>query len=126
MTEAEALELTIMCVDNAMTAFSIFISITFAFMTVSFLAGSKLSSFQALAASGLYIFTAGVAILCTYLHIRTWGELRSGVPGGIAAMDNLPLWNESLWAYYPTTACIVGVIVSCYFMWDVRHPKIKK
>ena len=71
MTEAEALELAVMCVDNAMTAFSVFISITFAYMTVSFLAGSKLSNFQALAASGLYIFTAGVTILCTYLHIRT-------------------------------------------------------
>ena len=118
MTETEALELTVMCVDNAMTSFSIFISITFAFV-----AGSRLSNFQALAASGLYLFTAEVAILCTYLHIRTWDELRSGVPGGIAAMDNIALWNESIWAYYTIAACSVGVIISCYFMWDVRHPK---
>ena len=99
------------------------VTLTFAYMTVSYLAGSKLSTFQALALSGLYVFTSGLLVLTMYLQIRTWGEVRAGVSGGIAAMDNLPLWNEALWATYPVAASLVGIGVGLYFMWNVRHPK---
>jgi hypothetical protein len=123
MTEAEVMELTMMCVENAMTSFSLFVTVTFAYLMASFVIGSKLSSFQSLAVSGLYVVTAGIAISCTILYVRTWGELRSGIPGGIEVMDNIALWNESLWLYYPTVTCVVGIGVSLYFMWNVRHPK---
>jgi len=123
MTEAEALELAVMCVDVAISAFSLYVTVTFAYMTVSYLVGSRLSTFQALALSGLYVFTSGVLILTMYLVIVTYFELRAGVSGGIAAMDNIPLWNEALWATYPTAASLVGILVGLYFMWNVRHPK---
>ncbi len=123
MTEAEAFELVIMCVDTAVTNFSIYVTIAFAYMTVSYLVGAMLSTFQTLVLSGLYVFSSGVTILTMYLVIVTYFELRAGVPGGIAAMDNVPLWNEALWAFYPTSVCIGGVFVGLYFMWNVRHPK---
>lgn len=123
MTEAEAFELIMLCVDSAVTCFTLYITIAFGYMTVSYLAGAKLSTFQTLVLSGLYVFTSGVAILTMYLLIVTYFELRAGVPGGIAAMDNVPLWNEALWAFYPTSACIVGVFVGLLFNWNIRHPK---
>lgn len=123
MTEAEALELVLFSVDNAIGSLSLFVSVTCAYMTVAYVVGSKLSRFQALAVSGLYIFTAGVFIITTYVHVRTWGELQRGVPEGITAMNNVALWNESFWAYYSTSACVIGMGICLYFMWDVRHPK---
>jgi hypothetical protein len=123
MTEAEALELAVMCVDNALSCFSIYVTMTFAYMTVSYLVGSRLSTFQTLVLSGLYMISSGAVILTMYLQIRTWGEVRAGVSGGVAAMDNIPLWNEALWATYPTAASLVGVFIGLYFMWNVRHPK---
>ena len=123
MTEAEALELTVMCVDNAITCFSVYVTMTFAYLTASYLMGSSLSTFQALVLSGLYVFSSGGMIVCMYLHIRTWSELRAGVPGGIAAMDNISLWNEAFWAYYPASSCLAGILISLFFMWNVRHPK---
>jgi uncharacterized membrane protein YesL len=111
MTEAEAFELVMMCVDTAVTNFSIYVTIAFAYMTVSYLVGAMLSTFQTLVLSGLYVFSSGVTILTMYLVIVTYFELRAGVPGGIAAMDNVPLWNEALWAFYPASVCIGGVFV---------------
>lgn len=125
MTEAEALELVLLSVDNANVSLSLFVSITCAYMTVAYIVGSKLSRFQALAVSGLYIFTAGVFVITIYVHVRTWGELQRGVPGGIAAMENIPLWNESFWAYYATSACVIGMCICLYFMWNIRHPNSK-
>ena len=123
MTEAEAFELVLACVDTAVSCFSIYVTIAFAYMTVSYLVGARLTTFQTLVLSGLYVFTSGVTILTMHLVIVTYFELRAGVSGGIAAMDNVPLWNEALWATYPTAACLVGIFVGLYFMWNVRHPK---
>ena len=54
MTEAEALELIPLYVDIAVTSFSVYITITFAYFTLSYLIGAKLSIFQAIAVSSLY------------------------------------------------------------------------
>ncbi len=126
MTEAEAFELIMICVDTAVTCFSIYVTIAFAYLTASYLVGAMLSTFQTLVLSGLYVFTSGVLILTMYLVIVTYFELRAGVPGGIAAMDSIPLWNEALWAFYPTSACTVGVIVGLFFNWNIRHPKTER
>lgn len=123
MTEAEALELIIMCSDNALTSFGIYVTIAFAYLTVAYLVGSRLSTLQTLVLSGLYVFASGAVISNMYLLIRTWGELRAGVTGGIAVMDRIPLWNQTYWAIYPTSACVIGILVGLYLMWNVRHPK---
>ena len=121
MTEAEVLELIAIYIGNAMTAFSIFVSVTFAYMTVAYIAGSKMSIFQVWAASGLYLFAAASAMLCAYLQIHTWSTLRSEFPGGISAMDSSALYNGSFWEIFLTTTQLLGIAVSLCFMYNVRH-----
>ena len=61
------------------------VTLTFAYMTVSYLAGSRLSTFQASVLSGPCVLSAGCVILAMYMLVLTWGAVRAGVCGGIAA-----------------------------------------
>jgi len=121
MTEAEVLELIAIYIENAMTGFSIFITVTFAYMTVAYIVGSKMSPFQVWAASGLYLFAALCALLCVYLQVHTWSALRSGFPGGILALDSAALYNGSFWKIFLTTTQLLGIAISFYFMYNVRN-----
>ena len=121
MTEAEAFELILLCCDMAISSFGLYVTIAFAFMTVSYFVGVTLTTFQSFLLCGLYVFASGVCILTLYIMIVTYFELKAGVSGGIAAMDNIPLWNETLWTVYPTSACIVGVFAGLLFNWNIRR-----
>ena len=48
MTEAEALELIAIYITNAHGGFTIYLSVTFAYLVTAYLVGRKLSPFQAL------------------------------------------------------------------------------
>jgi hypothetical protein len=54
MTEAEALELIAIYVTNAHEGFTLYLSVTFAYLITAYLVGSKLSPFQALAVSEFF------------------------------------------------------------------------
>ena len=121
MTEAEVLELIVMYIENSMTGYSIWLTVTFAFMTVAYFVGEKLTPFQVWAVSGLYLIGSTSAIIVCYIHIHAWSALRSDFPGGISALDTSILWNGELWKFLIVSSLILGNIVSLYFMYNVRR-----
>ena len=118
MTEAEALELVAIYTANAHTSFSIYISVTFAYFATAFFVGSRLTGYQALAASGLYFISATGSMLALIANIQVW----VGVAESTATLlDRLPLMNGMLWILCLSLVMGIGVLASLYFMWDVRH-----
>ena len=123
MTEAEILELIAMYSENAMTGYSIWLTVTFAFMTVAYFVGEKLTGFQVWAASGLYLIGSSSAIIVCYINIHAWSDLRSNFPGGISVLDSSIFWSGDLWKILIVGSLILGNIVSLYFMYNVRHSR---
>ena len=121
MTEAEILELVVMYTEGAMTSYSIYLTITFAYMTVAYFVGDKLSHFQVVAASGLYLVGSLTGLLSAYVHVHTWSTLKSEFPGGVSALDSSLWWNGELWKVLITTSLVIGILVSLYFMYNVRR-----
>ena len=118
MTEAEALELVAIYTANAHTSFAIYISVTFAYFATAFFVGSRLTGYQALAASGLYFTSATGSMLASIANIQVW----VGVAESTATLlDRLPLMNGMLWILCLSLVMGIGVLASLYFMWDVRH-----
>jgi hypothetical protein len=63
MTEAELWELMFMSVGNSADSLSVLLAITFAYLATAYFVGSKLSHFQVVVVSILFIFGAGVATI---------------------------------------------------------------
>ena len=59
MTEGEVIEAAAAVTANSITMFTIFITFTFGFLASAYFVGGKLTRFQALAATGLYVVAAG-------------------------------------------------------------------
>ena len=117
MSEAETLELISLYYGNAIDAFTIYISFTFAYLTIAYFVGSALTRFQVIAASGLYLISAMSAALGTVMPVLAWGELLASRETTLAKFD---LWNADIWIPYMGIILAGGILVSLYFMFDVR------
>lgn len=121
MTEAEALELISMYVDIAVSSFSIYLTITFAYLTVAFFVGKSLSTFQAVAISSLYLIGAGSAIANLVIQLQAWGKIKELYT---TILDEFFFWEAEFWLAYMPTLMIGGVLIGLYFMWNVRHQRV--
>ena len=59
MTEPEVMEMVNLYANNSMGCFSLWVSFTFAYLTVAYLIGDKLSSIQLYIISSLYVLAGG-------------------------------------------------------------------
>jgi hypothetical protein len=63
MTEAELWELMFMSVGNGTASLSVLLTITFVYLAAAYFLGSKLSNFQTVVVSTLFVFGSGVATI---------------------------------------------------------------
>ena len=118
MTEPDAIEMVNFYASNALESFSIWVSITFAFLTVAYLVGSKLSKTQVWIVCPLYFITSGTFGLASVVHVQSFTILANAYPDFFPAF----LWPLP-WSEMTQLVLIGGTIASLYFMWDVRNPK---
>jgi hypothetical protein len=120
MTEAEALEVAGIWVGNVIGAFTVYISFTMAYLVAAFYAGSRLSRFQTIAASTLYAVAAGACLLSMNHSLYLWGTCMAMAPSITA---EAPFADSGLWTTTLSILLTAGILVSLYFMWNVRHAK---
>jgi len=120
MSEAEVIEMINLHAGNSMSAYSIFVTLTFAYLTASYFAGEKLSLLQVFIISVLYVTSSAAFTAITVLHVQSFEALVAQYPNFIYAR----LWRFP-WALVGSLLAIGGVIASLYFMWNVRHPHTK-
>jgi len=116
MTEAEVIEMVNFYASNALNSFSIWVSLTFAFLTVAYLAGGKLSKVQVWIISLLYFLTSGTFGLASVVHVQSFAALTNSHPDFFPAY----LWPLP-WSLMTQSLLIGGTLGSFYFMWDVRQ-----
>jgi hypothetical protein len=120
MTEADTIEVAAICAANSFTAFTIYISFTFGFLATAFFVGNKLTRFQVLAATGMYLIAAGATALAMLIWLKA---LFLVLNDQNTVLNSLPFLNENAWIGSMSIISIGGILVSSYFMWGVRHPK---
>ena len=121
MTEAEVLEVAGIWSGHILTAFTIYISFTFAYLVTVFYVGNRLTSLQSFCASVLYFFSATSAILAQIGYMQAQFTLLRGTPN---ALDEIFLVTSGeFWTPYMAIMQFTGVLVSLYFMWSIRRPK---
>ena len=122
MSEAEAIEALTNIGETAGAFYSMWISVTFAYLTVAYLVGQSLTRFQTLAISAIYIFAAWVFGSSAQGYAGSWNRL--------SLRENTILsesWVFSATPYHgETTAVLVvgGTLLSLYFMHNIRARKL--
>ena len=119
MNIAEANEVAAMWVDNAMTAFSIYLTLTFAYLTIAYFVGKDLSRFQAFCVSTLYAAGAFISLLSCINQLNFF----NAVLQESEALQSATPFAAGFWIYYIAPLFITGIFVSLYFMWNIRHPR---
>ena len=74
MTEADALEVAGIFAGNALNAFSVYISFTTAYLVAAYYVGARLTSFQSLAVSGLYLVASTAYMLALVMNVGLTGN----------------------------------------------------
>ena len=117
MTEPEVIESMAILGDGAVNVFTVFISVTFAYLTVAYFVGRSLSRFQLLAISGLYFVTAATMGATCVACVLAWEKLAPRYP---SVLNDIPFFTIGIW--HLVMACIftVGIVVSFYFMYNIR------
>ncbi|MFT4562966.1 MAG: hypothetical protein ACI9BW_002717 [Gammaproteobacteria bacterium] len=118
MSEPEILLVVNEYGDTSVSCFALYTSILFAYLTVAYLVGGKLSTFQSRIVSGLFIAAAGVAAIANVSGVHAWIAILGDHP---TALDQVPFFVYRIWHYYMGGMLAAGVIVSLYFMYDVRR-----
>lgn len=118
MTEPEVIEMVNLYASNSMGSFSLWVSFTFAYLTVAYLIGGKLSSIQLYIISALYVLAGGAFAFAAVTYTESFSALNSSYP----EFSPTGLWLFP-WTLASSLILIGGMLGSLYFMWDVRHPK---
>ncbi|MGR8946692.1 MAG: hypothetical protein ACU84Q_01505 [Gammaproteobacteria bacterium] len=102
---------------------SMWVSVTFAYLTVAYFVGAALSRFQCLVISGLYTLTAVYFASAGIAHVQAWHLVRESGP---TLYDQIALMqSQTAWAWGITLFHVGGTLVSLYFMYNVRQSKNK-
>jgi hypothetical protein len=120
MTEGDVIEAAAAVTANSITMFTIFITFTFGFLASAYFVGGKLTRFQALAATGLYVVAAGFSAVIMVGWMQAFFAIMEVKPN---ALDTIPIIQRGYWVPVTTVMLSMGMLISLYFMWGVRHPK---
>ena len=121
MNEADLVEAIQNSIELALTAFGLYLTVTFAYLLVAFVAGSKLTKFQATAVSGLYLSAAVATTLSCLASHQMLGELLTDLSSTTQIFSEIRLMNPEFWKLYIFSLLSLGMLVSLYFMYDCRR-----
>lgn len=115
MNEIDFVEALNLHASNAMNAFTIFITLTFSYLTVVYIVGTKLLKVQLVLLSLLYFFWAVAFVLVAITHLQSLEALVAEYPDFIRSRG----WYVP-WSYLGSTITLGGILISGYFVYNVR------
>ena len=115
MTEAEVVEMVNMHGSNAMTSITIYLTLTFAYLTAIHITGTKLSGVQTGFLALLYIVWASAFTLIAAQHMQSFESLVGQYPEFTRSpLSYLP------WFYLSMAVCAGGILICIGFTYSKR------
>ncbi|WOJ95459.1 hypothetical protein R0137_09330 [Congregibacter brevis] len=107
MTEPEVIEMINSHASAAMNSFTIYLTLTFAFLTTIYVVGAKLSKTQAVVVTLLYQAWAISFGLVSITHLRAFDSIAREYPEFMRSqLFTLP------WSYFSLAIIVFGLLVS--------------
>jgi hypothetical protein len=118
MSDAEILEILNLHVSNVISAFGIYLSLTFAYLTAIYLIGVKLTKLQVIPLAFLYIIWAAAFAAAGITHLTSQDLLIAQNPDLFSSF----MWRLP-WTYIGTAISLLGTLICIYFTYDVRRSR---
>ena len=122
MTEYEMADLLTSTTMAATETFSVYLSVTVAYLVAVYLIGRKLTTLQMATVSILYVVSAAVLIWAFYSYFSR----------SIPIADALEVINPDVnYGAQPfarnalVVVLVMGIFACLGFMWSIRHPKVE-
>jgi glucan phosphoethanolaminetransferase (alkaline phosphatase superfamily) len=118
---AAYLEVTAEFMGNYATHVGIYLSLIFGYCVVAYIAGDKLTRFQIILASTMFIAAAELQATLMYTWVASTQEVLNSIAEinpkikGKAEFGPIHIFGVSVMQ--------LGILASLAFMWSVRHPK---
>jgi len=117
MNDADILEALAAWASNGINSFTVYISITVAYLTASYFVGKQLSNVQATILSGLYVVSATSAALS---NLTAMDAMRQMINAHPTLVDSSPYFQMDIWIVGMNVICTMGIFISLYFMYQIR------
>ena len=118
MSETETIATLNDIADVIATYVGMWLSFTFAYLTVAYFVGKALSRFQCLTISSLYALASAWFCSAGIAYTQAWQSLRAREN---SLYDTIPLMTvRAGWEWGITIFLIGGTLISLYFMYNVR------
>lgn len=117
MTEYETADLAASYFSVGLAFIGLYATSTSGYLIAAYNVGAKLTSFQLILISGLFLFLALLAVWGMFANMRWASLLVASVP------EVLPrqLQGDIRPYHYGAVISFIGVLACFKFMWDVRH-----
>jgi hypothetical protein len=116
MTEAEVVEMLNTHASNAMNGFTIYLTLTFAYLTAIYLIGAKLSRLQIGFVSLLYIVWAIAFSLVSISHLQAFESVVDQYPEFMRS----PMFFMQ-WVYFGISVTVGGLLICIGFTYSTRR-----
>jgi hypothetical protein len=121
VTEAEIFELMFIAGSTALTALGLFLTFTFAYLTVAYFVGSRLSKTEVLIVSGVYLIANLMVVSVAMANISAMGSFQLEIENSDVYQRILFFMDADIYLVLAPIVFLLGTLVCFFFMWGVRR-----
>ena len=120
MSEAELFELVAIYVSNCISAFTVYLSLVFGYLTVAYLIAPRLTRYQAIVATTIYLMGA-ISCVLTLLHsLSVLIGIENQLQLASEIYNDVIFGNSGIWLISMALITSSGLIGSVMFFYNVR------
>ena len=121
MSEAELWEVNAIYQANMLLAFSIYLTVVFAYLATAYVAGKNFSKWEAGVVTGLFIFASTISIAAVGAYLNRSIDFLNRLGAISSDLIDRPITDPSIWIVYVPILMIVGSLVSIVYMFRHRR-----
>ncbi|MBC7770090.1 MAG: hypothetical protein H7124_15005 [Phycisphaerales bacterium] len=124
MEEAQLFELVFIAGATAMTAFTFVVTFTFAYLTVAYFLGSKLSRLETGVVTGGYLIASFLSFSVVMANVSAMRALQEELADS-RVYQKVAFWMDAkIYEAGMPVIYVLSVATCLFFMWNIRrHPR---
>jgi hypothetical protein len=123
MEEAELFELVFIAGTTALTAFTFVVTFTFAYLTVAYFMGAKLSRLEAGVVTGGYLIASLLAFAVVMANVSAMRAFQEELAGS-RVYQKIAFWMDArIYEAGMPVVYLLSVVTCLFFIWNIRRAK---
>lgn len=123
MEEAELFELVFIAGATALTAFTFVVTFTFAYLTVAYFLGSRLSRWEIGVVTGVYLVASFLSFSVVMANVSAMRVFQEELAGSRIYQRIVFFMDARIYEAGMPVIYLLSVVTCLFFMWNIRRAK---